>query len=469
MMNAFFILQRTIKIRYILQLNKIIGGTLLMKKYFQFEELGTNYRREFIGGLTTFLSMAYILFVNPLTLSLSAVPDLPPEMRMDQGAVFVATAIAAAVGSLLMGLIAKYPIALAPGMGINAFFSFTVILTMGIPWQTALSGTLVSGIVFILLTLSGLREKIINAIPAELKYAVGAGIGVYITFIGFQNAGIIVNNDATLVGLGDLSKPSTLLAIFGVVLTVILMVRGVKGGIFYSMIITAIVGMIFKLINVPTQIVGSIPSIEPTFGQALMNLDQIFTIEMLVVIITFLFVDFFDTAGTLVAVANQAGLMKENKLPRAGKALFADAAATVVGAIVGTSTTTSYIESSAGVAAGARTGFASVVTGGLFLLALFFSPLLGVITPAVTAPALIIVGVLMVSSLGKIDWERFEIAVPAFLTIIVMPLSYSIATGIAIGFIFYPITMALKGRAKEVHPIMYGLFVIFILYFIFII
>ncbi|MFC0274559.1 NCS2 family permease [Metabacillus herbersteinensis] len=438
-----------------------------MKKYFEFDKLGTNYSREFIGGLTTFLSMAYILFVNPFTLSLGAVPDLPAEMRMDQGAVFTATAVAAAVGSLFMGIIAKYPIALAPGMGLNAFFSFTVVLTMGVPWQTALSGVLVSGIIFALLTLSGLRETIINSIPAELKFAVAAGIGLFITFIGFQNAGIIVKNDAVLVGLGNLRDGQTLLAIFGIFVTIMLMVRGVKGGIFFGMLITSVAGVIFGLIDLPTQVVGSIPSVAPTFGQAFFNLDQIFTIQMLVVIMTFLFVDFFDTAGTLVAVANQAGLMKENKLPRAGKALFADSAATIVGAIFGTSTTTSYIESSAGVAAGARSGFASVVTAGFFLLALFFSPLLGVITAPVTAPALIIVGILMVSSLGKIDWDRFEIAVPAFLTIIAMPLTYSIATGVAVGFIFYPITMLLKGRRKEIHPIMYGLFFIFLAYFIF--
>ncbi|KEZ49511.1 MULTISPECIES: NCS2 family permease [Metabacillus] len=438
-----------------------------MKKYFQFEELGTNYRREFIGGLTTFLSMAYILFVNPLTLSLASVPDFPNELRMDQGAVFTATALAAAIGSLLMGLIARYPIALAPGMGLNAFFAFTVVLTMGIPWQTALSGVLVSGLIFIVLTTSGLREKIINSIPEELKYAVGAGIGLFITFVGFQNAGIITNNDAVLVGLGNLKDGNALLAIFGVFVTVIFMVKRINGGIFYGMILTAIVGMIFQLIDVPTQVVGAVPSLEPTFGAAFANLDQLFTIQMLVVILTFLFADFFDTAGTLVAVANQAGLIKENKLPRASKALFADSAATVIGSILGTSTTTSYIESSAGVAAGARTGFASVVTAGLFLLALFFSPLLGVITAPVTAPALIIVGILMVSSLGKIDWNKFEIAVPAFLTIIAMPLTYSIATGIAIGFIFYPVTMIVKGKAKEIHPIMYGLFIIFILYFVF--
>jgi adenine/guanine/hypoxanthine permease len=444
-----------------------------MKNFFQFEQLGTNYRREFIGGLTTFLSMAYILIVNPVTLSLQSVPDLPDSMRMDYGAVFVATALAAALGSLIMGLIAKYPIGLAPGMGLNAFFAYTVILTMGIPWQTALTGVLMSGLIFILLTLSGLREKIINSIPAELKFAVGAGIGLFITFVGFQNAGIIVNNDATLVGLGDLTDGNVLLAIFGIFITVILMTRGVKGGIFIGMVVTAIVGMIFSLVHVPTKIIAAVPSLEPTFGVALSplfnNPSDIFTVQMLVVILTFLFVDFFDTAGTLVAVANQAGLMKENKLPRAGKALFADSAATVVGAVLGTSTTTSYIESTAGVAAGARSGFASVVTAGFFLLSLLFFPLLEVITAPVTAPALIIVGALMVASLGKIDWTKFEIAVPAFLTIVAMPLTYSIATGIAIGFIFYPVTMIMKGRTKEIHPIMYFLFVIFVCYFIFLV
>ncbi|WP_409252672.1 NCS2 family permease [Bacillus sp. SCS-153A] len=444
-----------------------------MKKFFQFDALGTTYSREFIGGLTTFLSMAYILVVNPITLSLQSIPDLPDSMRMDYGAVFVATALAAAIGSLIMGLLAKYPIALAPGMGLNAFFAYTVILTMGITWQAALTGVLISGLIFIVLTLTGVREKIINSIPAELKYAVGAGIGLFITFVGFQNAGIITNNDATLVGLGDLTNGNTLLAVFGIFVTVILMTRGIKGGIFFGMVVTAIAGMIFGLIDAPEKIVGAIPSLEPTFGAALdpifNDVSSVFTIQMLVVVLTFLFVDFFDTAGTLVAVANQANLMKDNKLPRAGKALFADSCATVVGAVLGTSTTTSYIESSAGVAAGARSGFASVVTALFFLLSLFFFPLLEVITAPVTAPALIIVGVLMVSAIGRIDWNRFEVAVPAFLTIIAMPLTYSIATGIAVGFIFYPITMIMKGRTKEIHPIMYLLFVIFVLYFIFLI
>lgn len=438
-----------------------------MKKYFRFDELGTNYRRETIAGLTTFLSMAYILFVNPAMLSLSSVPDLPDSMRMDQGAVFTATALAAALGSLIMGVIAKYPIALAPGMGLNAFFAYNVVLTMGIPWQTALSGVMVSGLIFILLSLSGIRETIINAIPAELKLAVGAGIGLFITFVGLQNANIIVDNPDLLVGLGDLTNGSTLLAIFGVIITVILMVLRVNAGIFIGMVITAIAGMVVGLVDLPTSVVGPAPSLAPTFGAAFENLGEVFTLQMLVVILTFLFVDFFDTAGTLVAVATQAGLMKDNKLPRAGRALLADSTATVTGAVLGTSTTTSYVESTAGVAAGGRSGFTSVVTAFFFLIAIFFSPLLSVVTSAVTAPALIIVGALMVASLGKIKWDQFEVAVPAFLTIIMMPLTYSIATGIAIGFIFYPITMICKGRRKEIHRIMYGLFVIFVLYFIF--
>ncbi|OZU87664.1 guanine permease [Virgibacillus indicus] len=432
-----------------------------MKKYFRFEELGTNYRTEFMAGMTTFLAMAYILFVNPNVLG---------EAGMDTDAVFAATALAAAVGTLIMGIFAKYPIVLAPGMGLNAFFAYTVVIGFGIPWETALAGVLASGIIFIILTLTGLRETIINAIPANLKMAVGAGIGLFIAFIGLQSSGIVIGNEATLLGIGDLTSPTVLLAVFGLIVSVMLLTVGIKAGIFYGMIITSVAGMIFGLVPVPSGlsgIVSGVPSLAPTFGQAFLHFGDIFTIEMLVVILTFLFVDFFDTAGTLVAVATQAGLMKDNKLPRAGKALFSDSAATVVGASLGTSTTTSYVESTAGVGVGGRTGFTAIVAAGFFLLALFFSPLLSVVTPEVTAPALIIVGVMMANSLKNVDWDRFEIAVPAFFTILMMPLTYSIATGIAIGFIFYPITMILKGRAKEIHPIMYGLFVIFVLYFIF--
>ncbi|WP_257351418.1 NCS2 family permease [Pseudalkalibacillus decolorationis] len=429
-----------------------------MERFFGFKELGTTYRKESIAGLTTFLSMAYILFVNPAVLG---------DAGMDKGAVFVATALSAAIGCLIMGLLANYPIALAPGMGLNAFFTYSVVMVMGIPWETALSGVLVSGLVFVAITLLKVRETIINAIPQELKYAAASGIGLFIAFIGLKNAGIVQNNDATLVQLGDLTTGSTLLAVFGLIIIVILMTKGVKGGIFYGMVITAVIGIITQVIPLPSGIVGSVPSLEPTFGEAFKHLDEIVTLDLIIVVLTFLFVDFFDTAGTLMAVATQAGLMKDNKLPRAGRALLADSSATVVGAILGTSTTTAYIESSSGVAAGGRTGFTSVVTAGFFLLALFFSPLLSVVTPAVTAPVLIIVGVLMVSVLGKIEWNRFEIAVPAFLTIVTMPLTYSIATGIALGFIFYPITMVIKGHGKSVHPIMYALFFIFIAYFVF--
>ena len=437
-----------------------------MKKYFQFDQLGTTYGREILGGFTTFLAMAYILVVNPLTLTLADVKDLPDALRMDYGAVFVATAISAAVGCFVMGFLAKYPLALAPGLGLNAFFAYTVVLVNGSPWQHALAAVFISGVFFLLLTLTGLREKLINAIPMELKLAVGAGIGLFIAFIGMQNAGIIVNNDATLVGIGNLHDPQVLLAIFGVIITVILMVKGLKGGVFYGMVITAVVGMIFGLVDLPEKVLSAPPSISPTFGSLFSAFSdpEFYSLTMLSVILTFLFVDFFDNAGTLMAVANQAGLVKDNRLPRAGKALVSDSIATIVGSIFGTSTVTSYVESSSGVAAGARTGFASVVTGILFLLALFLSPVLSVVTSAVTAPALIIVGVLMVASLGEIAWNRFEIAVPAFLTMIMMPLTYSIATGIAVGFIFYPLTMIIKGKAKEVSPIMYVFAVIFILY-----
>ncbi|UTR13656.1 NCS2 family permease [Salipaludibacillus sp. LMS25] len=434
-----------------------------MDRYFRFDELGTNYRREIMGGLTTFLAMAYILFVNPSILS---------SAGMDEGAVYVATALAAAIGTIIMGVLARYPIALAPGMGLNAFFTYTVVIGMGIPWETALLGVFISGLVFILITVVGIREIVINAIPAELKYAAGAGIGLFIAFIGLKNAGIVVRSEATLVELGHLGAPATLLAIFGIVATVIFITLGIKGGIFYGMILTAVVGMIFGTVPLPDQIIGSIPSISPTlfavfapFGE--MAFGEVFTLQLFIVILTFLFVDFFDTAGTLYAVANQAGFVKDNKLPRAQRALIADSSATSIGALLGTSTTTAYIESSSGIAAGARSGFASVVTGLLFIVALFFSPLLVVVTNSVTAPALIIVGVLMAGALADIDWRRFEIAVPSFFTVLAMPLTYSIATGIALGFIMYPITMVCKGRAKDVHPIMYALFVIFILYFIF--
>jgi len=437
-----------------------------MRKFFEFDKLGTNYKREVLGGFTTFLAMAYILVVNPNILTLSDIPDLPDAMRMDYGAVFVATAVSAAIGCFVMGILAKYPIALAPGLGLNAFFAYTVILTNGSPWQHALAAVFVSGIFFLILTLTGLREKLINAIPMELKIAVGAGIGLFVAFIGLKNAGIIVASDATVVGLGDLHNKEVLLAIFGIILTIIFLVRGFKAGVFIAMALTAIVGMIFGLVDLPSQIVSAPPSIEPTFGKLFSAFTDpsFYTLSMLSVILSFLFVDFFDNAGTLMAVANQAGFVKDNKLPRAGKALISDSIASTVGSVFGTSTVTSYVESSAGVGAGARSGFAAIVTGIFFLLALFFSPVLSVVTNAVTAPALVVVGILMVSSLGDIEWKKFEVAVPAFFTMIMMPLTSSIATGLAVGFVFYPLTMILSGKAKQVHPIMYIFAAIFLVY-----
>lgn len=429
----------------------------MMDRFFGLKEHGTSVRQEFLAGLTTFLAMAYILFVNTDILSVTG---------MDTGAVFVATALSAAIGSLIMGLWAKYPIALAPGMGINAFFAFTVVIGMGVPWETALAGTFVSGFIFLILTLTKVRETIINAIPEQLKLAVAAGIGLFIAFIGFQNAGIVVADEATLVHIGDLREPTTLLTIFGLIVTAFFLIRGFKGGIFYGMAVTSLAGIVVGLIAIPTSVVAPIPSLAPTLGVAIQHLPNIFTADMIVVIFTLLFVDFFDTAGTLMAVTKQAGLLKDGKLPRAGKALGADSIATIAGATLGTSTTTSYIESSAGVAVGGRTGLTAVVTAGFFLIALFFSPLLGVITAHVTAPALIIVGVLMAGSLANIQWDKLEFAIPAFLTAITMPLTFSISTGTALGFIIYPLMMMFKGDYKKVHPIMYVLFFVFLAYFI---
>lgn len=428
-----------------------------LDRYFRLSAHGTTVRRELLAGLTTFLAMAYILFVNPQILGAAG---------MDTNAVFVATGLAAALGTLVMGLWARYPIALAPGMGINAFFAFTVVLGFGIPWQTALAGTFVSGFLIFVLVLTGLREAIINAIPMQLKLATGAGIGAFIAFIGLRNAGVVVANEETLVSIGDLGTPLTVLAIFGVLATALLLVQGVRGAVFYGMVLTAAVGMIFGQIAPPDGVVAAVPSLAPTFGEAITALPDLFVGQMLVVVFTMMFVDFFDTSGTLIAIANQAGLLRNGKLPRARAAFVSDSAAAMGGAVLGTSTTTAYVESSAGVAAGGRTGLTAVGTAMLFLLALFFSPLLTVVTPQVTAPALIIVGVLMARGLGEIEWGKLEYAIPAFLTVIVMPLTYSIANGIAIGLFMYPLLMAVRGRWREIHPVGYVLFAVVLAYFI---
>ncbi|MBU8597088.1 NCS2 family permease [Shouchella clausii] len=427
-----------------------------MDRFFKLTENGTSVKQELLAGFTTFLAMAYILFVNP---------DILGAAGMDVGAVFVATALAAMTGSIIMGLVANYPIALAPGMGLNAFFAFSAVIGMGLSWQAALLAVFFSGVIFLGITVFKIREKIIDAIPEELKYAAGAGIGLFIAFIGFKNAEIIVSDPATFVALGDLSAPGPLLAVFGIVVTIIFVVLGFKGAVFYGLAITAIVGVITGFTTL-TGVVSAPPSIAPTFLQAFQVdwQNEVFTVQMVGVVLTLLFVVFFDTAGTLFAVATQAGFVKNNRLPRAGRALFADASATTIGSLLGTSTTTAYVESTSGVAVGGRTGLTAVFTGLLFVVALFFSPLLSIITGHVTAPALIIVGVMMATSLRFIDWNKMEIAIPVFFTVVTMPLTYSIATGIALGFVLYPITMLVKGRGKELHPLMYLLFVVFIVY-----
>ena len=402
--------------------------------------------------------MAYTLFVIPEVLSNTGMP---------KEAVFVATALAGAIGTLIMGIYAKFPMALAPGMGLNAFFTFSVCLGMNIPWQTAMAGVLASGIIFIILSITGFRETVIKAIPNNLKYAVSAGIGLFIAFIGFKNAGIVVADPATFVALGNLTEPSVLLAIFGLIVMAVLMVRGNKIAIFIGLVVTVCVGMIFGLVDVPKAIISIPPSIAPTFGVAVKNLGNIFNPQMIMVIFTFLFMDFFDTAGTIVAVGSKIGLIKKDGSVEGGsKALLADSVATCVGAVLGTTNTTSYSESLSGIAVGAKTGFSSVVVGVMFLISLFFSPLLSVITTQVTAPALIIVGSLMFMSVADVEWNKSEIAISSFLTIILMPLTYSIGEGIAFGFLTYVILMLAKKKYKEVYPVMYGLAVLFIIYFI---
>ncbi|TGA96646.1 NCS2 family permease [Sporolactobacillus shoreae] len=427
-----------------------------LSRYFQFSELNTTLGRESLAGLTTFISMAYILFVNPLVLK---------NAGMDPNAVFTATAISSALGCLIMGIAAKYPISIAPGMGVNAFFAFSVVIGMKIPWQTALAGVFIAAVIFFLITVFKIREMIINAIPQSLKLAMAAGIGLFIAFIGLQEGGLIVKDPSTLVKFNQLTSGMTWLTIFGLIVTIILMVRKIPGSIFIGMVLTSIVGMIFKLVPLPSSVVATPPSLAPTFGVAITHIGDINSIQLAIVVLTFLLVTFFDTAGTLIGLAEQAGFIKDNKMPRVGRALLADSSSMLVGSVLGTSPTSAYIESSTGIAVGGRSGFTAVVTGVLFLLGLFFSPLLAVVTSQVTAPALIIVGVLMASALKQIEWDKFEIAVPAFLTVLGMPLTYSISDGIALGFVTYVITMVAAGKWKKIHPIVYILFVIFLIFF----
>ena len=421
--------------------------------YFKLDELNTSVRTEFIAGLTTFASMAYILFVNPTVLGAAG---------MDKGAVFTATAIASAVATIFMGVVALYPIAIAPGLGVNAFFAYSFVIGMGVKWETAMAGVFVAALIFLVLTFFKIREKIINIIPQNLKLAIASGIGLFIAFIGLHDAGLIVANKDTMVSLGHLSSPTSLLSIFGIIVTFILMSRKTPAAIFIGMILTSLAGILTGLIKLPSAIISPAPSLAPTFGAGVMHVGDINSLQLVTVVITFLIVTFFDTAGTMIGLATQAGFMKNNEMPRAGRALMADAVGMTVGAVIGTSPTSAYVESSSGIAVGGRSGLTSVFTGIFFLFALLFSPLLSVVTSQVTAPALVVVGVLMAKNLRLIDWEDLAIAAPAFLIVIGMPLTYSISDGIALGFILYPITMIATGRIKKVHPLMYVLAIMFI-------
>ena len=427
-----------------------------LSRFFHLEENHSSFKTELLAGLTTFVSMSYILFVNPNVLGASG---------MDKSAVFTVTAVSAAFTCIVMGLVANYPIASAPTLGLNAFFTYTVCLGMHVKWQTALAGVLVASILFILLTLFKIRELIIDAIPADIKYAISAGIGLFIAFIGLQGGKLIQNSDSTLVTVGSLNNPTVWVTIFGLLETIFLMIARVPGAIFIGMILAAVFSLITGQAQLPKAVVSAVPSMAPTFGQALFHIGEINTMQMWVVVFTFLLVTFFDTTGTLIGLVQQAGLMKDNKMPRAGQALIADSAGMLVGSVMGTSPVGAFVESSAGIAVGGKTGLTAVWVGIFFLISTFFSPILSLFTTAVTAPALIIVGVLMAENLAHVHWTKLEIAVPAFLITVGMPLTYSISDGLAWGIIVYPLSMLAAKRIKEVTPMMWLLFVIFIIYF----
>ena len=431
----------------------------ILEKVFKLSEHNTNVKTEIIAGITTFMTMAYILVVNPSILA---------DAGMDRNAVFAATAIAGFIGSCVMGFLANYPIALAPGMGLNAFFAYTVVLGMGYSWQFALCAVLIEGLIFILLTVTNVREKIIDCIPTVLKHAVTAGIGLFIAFIGLSNAGIVVNG-ATILALGNLKDPLVLLTIFGLLLAGILLAKNAKGAFLLAMVAVSAIGMISGLVPAPEAVVSSVPSLKPVFMQALsVPMDQIFSLDMLVVVFTFLFVDLFDTVGCLVGVASKGNMLDEKgKLPKAKQALFADAIATTTGALLGTSTVTAYVESAAGIGEGGRTGLTAVTTGVLFLLSLFFAPIFTSIPTQATAPVLILVGVMMASSLTNIDFSDFTNAIPAFLTFAMMPLAYSIADGIIFGIISFTVFKIATKKTEDINLSLIILSILFVLKFVF--
>jgi len=428
-----------------------------LERFFGLSAHGTNVRTEIIAGITTFLTMAYIIFVNPAILA---------EAGMDRGAVFVATCLAAAVGSAVMGLAANYPIALAPGMGLNAFFTYSVVLGMGHPWQVALGAVFLSGCIFLVLSVLPVREWIINAIPRSLKMAISAGIGLFLGIIALKNAGIVVDNPATLVGMGDVTAPTTLIAIGGFVVMVALDRMQVPGAIIIAILGAAIAGMLLGISEF-AGIVSAPPSIMPTL--LALDIPGALDVGLVSIVFAFLFVDLFDTAGTLIGVAHRAGLLdSEGRLPRLRNALFADSAATIVGSALGTSTTTSYIESAAGIKAGGRTGLTALTVAILFLLGLFFAPLAGSVHGYATAPALLFVACMMARGLAEVDWDDVTEYVPAVTAALTMPFTFSIANGIAFGFVSYAAIKLVSGRWSEAGPAVYVLAVLFVLKFAFV-
>ena len=430
------------------------GATKLrnrLERYFEFEALQTGWRTEILAGFTTFMTMAYIVFVNPAILH---------DAGMPLGAVTAATCISAAAGSVLMGGFAKYPIALAPGMGLNAYFAYTVVKGMGIPWQAALGAVFLSGVAFLLLTLLGVRQLILSAIPFELYAAVAAGVGLFIALIGFRNSGIIVPDPATTVTLGNLRSAETMLAIFGLSLTAALLAWKVRAAMLIGILGTTLMGLATGIAKWTPQPLGLAGLSETAFK---LDLGSTFRLGFFEIVFVFLFIDLFDNIGTLVAVGKKANLFdRANRIPRVNRILLSDALATIVGSLTGTSTVVSYIESAAGVAAGGRSGVTAVVTGLLFLAALFVAPVVGVIPAAASAPALILVGSLMVSVVSEIEWGDPEIAIPAFLTMMAIPLTYSIANGLAFGFTAYTLLKVIRGRFRQVNWFVFLLTALFV-------
>ena len=421
----------------------------MLDRYFGLSQQGTDVRTEFIAGVTTFLTMVYIIFVNPIILG---------KAGMDQGAVFVATCVAAAVSTLVMALYANYPIALAPGMGINAFFAFTVVLTYKYTWQQALAAVFCSGVLFFLISVFRIRQYVIDAIPQNLKLAVSAGVGLFLGIIALEEAKVVVAHPATLVTLGDLTNPPAVLMLLGFVLIAGLNYRRILGGTLIGILVVTAIGLPFGLAQF-TGIISVPPSIAPTFLQ--LDFSRIGELTFLIIVFSILFVDVFDNAGTLIGVTHRTGLMKNGKLARMKEALISDSFAAMFGALIGTSTTTSYIESAAGVSAGGRTGLTAAFVGLFFLLALFFAPLAGMVPAYASAAALLYVACVMARGLAEIDWEDITEYAPAVVTAITMPLTYSIATGIGLGFITYALAKLIAGKLKDAAPAVIGLAVLF--------